>query len=170
VGICLSTSCCDAAAAAAAAAAASAGVRGRCLLGNIQHRINRVSATLTETCYVLPAQLFRAKFGGRGPELLIGHSLGGKVLLNYLAQGATGLPLPKQASALAVCTHLLLHNGPGVCYQVSVIRCLLSGVCASVVCAFAGCLPAPNWPGTRTRVQSPVDFNSLKRFLLETLK
>ena len=120
MGICLSTSCCDAAAAAAAAAAASAGVRGRCLLGNIQHRINRVSATLTETCYVLPAQLFRAKFGGRGPELLIGHSLGGKVLLNYLAQGATGLPLPKQASALAVCTHLLLHNGPGVCYQVSV--------------------------------------------------
>ena len=136
MGICLSTSCCDAAAA-AAAAAASAGVRGRCLLGNIQHRINRVSATLTETCYVLPAQLFRAKFGGRGPELLIGHSLGGKVLLNYLAQGATGLPLPKQASALAVCTHLLLHNGPGVCYQVSVIRCLC--LCCLCVCGLPAC-------------------------------
>lgn len=131
-------------------------MRGRCLLGNIQHQINRLPAPLTETCYALPAQLFRAKFGGRGPELLIGHSLGGKVLLNYLAQGATGLPLPKQASALALCTHTCCFTTA----QVSTIRCL----CLCCRCVFG--LPAcSKLARNKTRVQSPVHFNSLKRFL-----
>ena len=44
-------------------------------------------------------QLIRSRTGGAGPDMLVGHSLGGKVLLQYLAQGGIpGLPLPKQAS------------------------------------------------------------------------
>lgn len=43
-------------------------------------------------------QLMHDRTGGAGPDMLIGHSLGGKVMLQYLAQGGTaGLPLPKQA-------------------------------------------------------------------------
>lgn len=46
------------------------------------------------------AQLMRDRTGGAGPDMLIGHSLGGKVLLQYLAQrGAADLPLPKQAGS-----------------------------------------------------------------------
>jgi hypothetical protein len=45
-------------------------------------------------------QLMRSRTDGAGPDMLIGHSLGGKVLLQYLAQGGIdGLPLPKQASS-----------------------------------------------------------------------
>jgi hypothetical protein len=44
-------------------------------------------------------QLMRSRTDGAGPDMCIGHSLGGKVLLQYLAQdGIPGLPLPKQAS------------------------------------------------------------------------
>lgn len=44
-------------------------------------------------------QLMRSRTDGAGADMLIGHSLGGKVLLQYLAQGGIpGLPLPKQAS------------------------------------------------------------------------
>lgn len=51
--------------------------------------------------HLFALQLFRGRFDGAGPDMLIGHSLGGKVLLNYLSQGATGLLLPKQVSAVA---------------------------------------------------------------------
>jgi pimeloyl-ACP methyl ester carboxylesterase len=49
-------------------------------------------------------QLFRSRFGGRAPSVVLGHSLGGKVALEYLAQlagGDTGLALPKQARVRA---------------------------------------------------------------------
>mmetsp|Transcript_1895 Transcript_1895/g.5548 ORF Transcript_1895/g.5548 Transcript_1895/m.5548 type:complete len:333 (-) Transcript_1895:642-1640(-) len=42
------------------------------------------------------AQLFRAAFDGRAPQMVIGHSLGGKVALEYLRQRACGLDLPRQ--------------------------------------------------------------------------
>ena len=47
------------------------------------------------------AQLFRARFG-RAPDMVIGHSLGGKVALEYLRQRACGLDLPRQVWC-AVC-------------------------------------------------------------------
>ncbi len=48
------------------------------------------------------AQLFRSQFGGRAPNMVIGHSLGGKVALEYLRQRACGLNLPRQARRIVV--------------------------------------------------------------------
>lgn len=48
------------------------------------------------------AQLFRSQFGGHAPNMVIGHSLGGKVALEYLRQRACGLNLPRQARRFLV--------------------------------------------------------------------
>lgn len=46
------------------------------------------------------AQLFRSKFGGHAPAMVIGHSLGGKVALEYVRQRACGLNMPRQVWSL----------------------------------------------------------------------
>lgn len=46
------------------------------------------------------AQLFRSQFSGQGPAMVIGHSLGGKVALDYVRQKACGLDMPRQVWSL----------------------------------------------------------------------
>ena len=70
------------------------------------------------------SELIGARLGGRVPEALLGHSLGGKTVLQFLKQAAAeGAALPKQARSAAC----LLHgtHAPGM--QCST----LPGACAS---------------------------------------